>query len=221
LLRFLRIELWTSVIEAAVSLAIIFYSWKMYRTTGSFSALALNLSFTMLFTADLIYGGTVLSTVIPPSARATGQTAETSLWVTYGYLIRIGLEMAAYLTLGVASIYSRRPQPLMLTVAVGLGQIGVRPFIPLGELLVTALLVFVCGMYAVNLYEKRSPNSLVVFAAFVLITLSHATMVLVPIPGFLYLTSHGFEIAGFLCFLAALLLSLYPGGSRGAGEPQG
>jgi len=76
-------------------------------------------------------------------------------------------------------------------------------------------------MYAVNLYEKRSPNSLVVFAAFVLITLSHATMVLVPIPGFLYLTSHGFEIAGFLCFLAALLLSLYPGGSRGAGEPQG
>jgi len=217
LLGFLRIELWTSVIEAAVSLAIIFYSWRMYRTTGSFSALALNLSFTMLFAADLIYGGTVLSTIIPPSARATEQRAETSLRVTYGYLIRIGLEIAAYLTLGVASIYGRRPQPLMLTVAVVLGQVGIRPLIPLGEILVTAVLVFVCGMYAANLYDRRSPNSLIVFAAFVLIALSHATMVLVPIPGFLYLTSHGFEIAGFLCFLAALLLSLYPGGARSAG----
>lgn len=121
ILGFLRIELWTSAIEAAVSLAIIFYSWKMYKTTASFSALALNLSFTMLLAADLIYGGTVLSTVVPPGFRTARQTAEASLRVMYGYLIRIGLEIAAYLTLGVVSIHSRRPQPLILALAIGLG----------------------------------------------------------------------------------------------------
>jgi len=219
-LGFLRIELWTSVIESAVSLAIIFYSWKMYRTTASFSALALNLSFTMLLIADLIYGGTVLSTIVPRGARNT-ETVEASLRVTYGYLMRIGLEIGAYLTLGVVSVYSTRPQPLLLTVAASLGQIGLRPSIPLGELPVTAVLIFVCGIYAANLYRKRSPNSLLVFTAFLLITLSHATLITIPIRSILYLASHGLEIAGFLCFLAALLLSLYPGGGRSAGEPQG
>lgn len=218
---FLRIELWTSAIEAAVSLAIIFYSWKMYRTTASFSALALNLSFTMLLAADLIYGSTVLSTIIPPGFRTASQTAEASLRVMYGYLMRIGLEIAAYLTLGIVSIHSRRPQPFILALVIGLGQIGVRPFIPLGELLVTAVLIFVCGIYAVNLYERRSPNSLLVFSAFLLITLSHASLVPAPIPGFLYLTSHIFEITGFLCFLASLLLSLYPRRGRRTVEPKG
>ncbi len=220
-LSFLRIEFWTAVIEAAVSLAIIFYSWKMYRRTGSFSALALNLSFTMLLAADLIYGGTVLSTAAPPAARTTRQNVEAALRITYGYLIRIGLEIAAYLTLGVVSIYSRRPQPLMLTLVAGLGQIAVRPLIPFGELLVTGALIFVCGIYAVNLCERRSPNSLLVFSGFLLITLSHAAMVPIPTLGLLYLSSHGFEIAGFLCFLASLLLSLYAGRGRRTGGQKG
>lgn len=178
----------------AISIFVSYFSFKLFRITSSKSQSFLSVAFLLI-----ALGFAVLSIV---SFYTYEQSAnlDTNIFNlnTSAYSIYYFLTLAAYLFLVMINLPKKDEKFYLL---VPLWFISSTQF----HLVALMFLIYISARTAFNFFKTKNQDSFLVMLAFLMITLFHVFLLLMPFGVELYLAAHIFLIVGFLSLLTMLI----------------
>jgi hypothetical protein len=177
-----------------IGFAISYFSFKLYRTTSSKSHLTLSLAFLLIGIAfTSLFGASIFT--YSNSESLTPSIFDTSSDVVDAYYL---FSLIAYVLLVMVNL----PKKEKLYPA----------FIPLWftdslEFHATSLLLilYVAARSVLNFFKVKTQDAFLVMLSFLMISLFHVFLLLIPFGIELYLVAHSFLIIGFLSLLFMLI----------------
>jgi len=183
-------------IAAGIALAIAYEAMKGYALVKQRILLYLNLSFILLGAGLLVDG---LSNGVIIFARF--HRAFLFLY-TIGYTINFIAQLIAYGILVVA--YIQQTRSFSTQVALAALPIMFVQRNSFTELILIFLLIYIAAQTAINYSVTKGTNTLLVFAAFLCLTLAHILFLLYILVPILYSFAQIAQLFGFLLLLAML-----------------
>jgi hypothetical protein len=175
---------------SAIALGIAYYALRGYRLTKERTLFFLHFSFALIGVGLLTDG---IVTLPPISSRL-------SLLTGLGYLFRMLTEIVGYGLL--LFTYLRRTKQTLTESALAVTLLPYNPFL---ELVVFFLLAYITVQCAMNYGVRKERNALLVFAAFLLLSISHLLAVFPPIFPLLFVVAHSTQLLGFIALLTMLI----------------
>lgn len=185
---------------AAVSLAVSYFAFRLYRTSGQRKIKFLSLAFLILGLAFLsLTVSSVYTYFYQPVLRDTvGITLTSFNSSAFGfYYIASALSYLILLLTYLPDSLRKR----LFVFYVPLYFSGVDEF----HVASILLLAFVVYQAAANFFKSRSTNAFLVLLAFSLMAVFHVTMLMLPFDLTYFLVSHALLVVGFLSLLAMLI----------------
>lgn len=179
----------------AISIFVSYFSFKLFRITSSRQQSILSLAFL------LIGIGFAFLSLVSFYTYQNSQSLNTDIFNlnSNAYSIYYFLTLFAYIFLAMINLPKKDENKLYLFVPLW--------FIssPNFHLAALVFMVYVAARSVFNFFKVKSPEAFLVMFAFLMITLFHVFLLLIPFGIELYLAAHAFLIAGFLALLAMLI----------------
>jgi hypothetical protein len=183
------------LLAASISFLVSYFSFKLFRITSSKSQSALSIAFI------LIGLGFALLSAVSIFTYQDAHDLDTDIFninsnVYNAYYI---LTLVAYLFLVMIYLPKKNDAKFYLFVPLW--------FISAPQFHTTALLffLFIAARSVLNFFKVKTQDAFLVMLAFLMITLFHIFLLLIPFGIELYLAAHAFLIVGFLSLLAMLV----------------
>lgn len=178
----------------AISIFVSYFSFKLYRITSSKSHALLSVSFLLIAIAFAVI--TITSTFTYEQSESLNQSIFNLN--TSAYNIYYFLTLAAYLFLVMINLPKKDDRLYMF---VPLWFISSSQF----HLVALMFLIYISARTVFNFFKVKTEDAFLVMLAFLMITLFHVFLLLMPFGVELYLVAHVFLIAGFLSLLTMLI----------------
>jgi hypothetical protein len=182
------------LLAGAVSLFVSYYSFKLSRITSSKSYSLLAVSFLLIGIAFLI-----ISIVSVFTYQDAGDLDnDVFILNTNAYNAYYMLSIIAYLFLVMINL-PKKDERLYLFVPLW--------FISSSQFHIVSLmfLIYISARSVLNFFKVKSEDAFLVMLAFLMITLFHVFLLLIPFGVELFLVAHIFLIAGFISLLTMLI----------------
>jgi hypothetical protein len=178
----------------AISIFISYFSFKLYRITSSKPHALLSVSFLLIAIAFAVISLTSVFTY----QQSQSLNADIFNLNTNSYNIYYILSIVAYLFLVMINL-PKKDERFYLLVPLW--------FISSDQFGIVALmfLIYISARTVFNFFKTKNQDAFLVMLAFLMITLFHVFILLIPFGVELYLAAHIFLIAGFLSLLAMLI----------------
>ena len=188
----------------AIASAVAYQALKGYRLSKERTLLYLNLSFGLLGAGLLIDGLANLVVLLVRFHRAF-------LFLSaFGYTINFVAQVLAYGLLVFAYMQQARSVGAQVTVTAAVVPALFFEHNPVTELILIFLLVYIATHAAMNYNMNKSPSALLVFGAFVSLSVAHLFFLLFTLAAIFFPFAHIAQLFGFLLLLAMLLRVNHP-----------
>ncbi len=193
-----RADLFMETISALISFSVAYFAMKAYKLTQSKSLMHLYFGFSVLGAGMItrVIASSYIALLLKdfdPRVRALIFTIS----IIYGLMRTI-----AYILFTLAYVERARSK-----VEGELATAVIPPIImnPYFEFIQMTLLIYVAAQSAMNFIESRGLNSLLIFAGFTLLLISHITFMFSVMIHQMYIIGHFIQLIGFFCMLLMLI----------------
>lgn len=178
----------------AISIFVSYFSFKLYRITSSKPHALLSISFLLIAIAFAVISLTSVFTY----QQSQSLTQDIFNLNSSSYNIYYILTLAAYLFLVMINL-PKEDKKFYLLVPLW--------FISSSQFHIVALmfLIYISARTVFNFFKTKNQDAFLVMFAFLMITLFHVFILLIPFGVELYLAAHIFLIVGFLSLLTMLI----------------
>ncbi len=198
------------IFVAVVGFLITYYSYKTYSITSKKQHLFLYWGFKIISVGFLLLAitriysyGIVLPTCTDVCTLSTSGSAFTI--TDFGYWIYFAASLLAYLMFILTSMAEKIRLPIAFILPVWYLAF---PYFHITSIFLISFVVF---NSILNFLKNRNAASLLVFLAFVFISIFHLSLIVIPINQTVYVFAHLFLLLGFLSFLFMLVKVLKVG----------
>ncbi|RLG51983.1 MAG: hypothetical protein DRN96_03960 [Thermoproteota archaeon] len=208
----LIVDVIAELMSSLIAFSVGYYALRGYRVARERVLLQLNLSFTLVGSGMLVHVASKLSVILPAlrSPRPPPPVKFVPV-VRVGYLIYFAAGMVGYSILLYAYLKKARGFSSLLLLLP-------REYDPAYELLLLFILSAVTAFSVQNYLTRRSLNSLMVSAGFMLIAISHLLLVMTRAGPIMLMLAGVVRLAGFSSFLAMVVRVERLAGQRKAQE---
>jgi len=185
---------------AAISLAVCYFAFRIYRTTAQKKIMLLSVVFLILGFAFLSLTVSSIYTYFYLPFFKNFLGISLTLFNNNAFTLYYLLSLFSYILL-FFTYFPEDSRKKLYLLYVPLWFSGVDGF----HVASVILLAFVVYRAVYNFYKSKSTNTFLVLLAFSLMTVFHVTMLLLPFDVTYFLVSHSLLVVGFLSLLAMLI----------------